>query len=290
MTTRNHHRRNRYRYQHKCSNSKTKKQIKFHPFFGGEIPNIQIPTFDLAAHINDNFYLQPGNLNVMDLNNREKNFLLPITHVLMMNDYELFAYFFYDAKNIKDKYRQILKQILLHEIEDRLQKPTSLPMPDRLEYLNNLQVEVENEDSVFWQQNRYYNIGYLFFNITKKHQYEVDICLLSGRYLIKTGGHYLVCLCIQLLQKMFGNYNIDTNNVHITLEAYNLEVEEKFYRRIGFVCNDLLCHAPLSKLLTVCNDMELKSNNYSLAILQPTLFLNWKDVYYTDLTMFFVGN
>ena len=39
MTTRNHHRRNRY--QHKCSNCKTKKQIKFLPFLGGEIPNIR---------------------------------------------------------------------------------------------------------------------------------------------------------------------------------------------------------------------------------------------------------
>ena len=188
--------------------------------------------------------------------------LLPLTHVLLLNNI-FYGIYYYDRTKHNKKHLQSLKNTLLlhyNNLNDKFLNSSNGI------HLNN----INNPD--YWNTSRYYIISYLDFSINNNENLTIN--RLSGGLLEKGSGHLFLCLFLNLIRDIFNE------NMLINLQAATFEVITHFYKNIGFNCdyNNRNCNATIKNLIIKCNE-ENKNNFDNIQIM-----LKIKDIYYNNLT------
>jgi hypothetical protein len=202
----------------------------------------------------------------MNLSKREVTNLLPMTHVLLKNNY-FYSIYYHDASNPNTIHIASIKEILVSTYNYKM-----ITFPWLKDNCLKIINDINSED--YWKQNRHFNIGSLLFKISEgPDSIDINISTLYGGLLEKGSGHLFLCLFLNLI-----NSSLNQKEIVINLKASTFGVMEKFYKMIGFNCNNSLeCTANIKDLIAKCN--ENNKGNFG----DIKLILSMHDKYYDKL-------
>jgi hypothetical protein len=235
--------------------------------------NIMIPTediiFDDLTDISKYF----------GVDTRVPNERLPLTHILFNNNI-CCALYYHDVSNRNTTHIKVIKTFLLDLFNKKIKDRPFLN--DDNKYTN--LINKINSDS-YWEKNRYFKIGHINFignrnfDISDKNSImNIEISFIIGGLLESGGGHLLLCLFLLILNESI------KQQIMINLKASNLDLMEKFYKKIGFNCaNNMNCTSNIKDLIVKCNEKNRVLNNIKI-------ILSNKNQYFDNLNNFMEKN
>ena len=225
----------------------------FYNFIMQEPQNLNI------THVGNSQSVDIGRL-VSSFNQRITENLLPLTHVLLLDNI-FFGIYYYDPINYNPVHVESIKNILIPIYNMRYKLTTN----DKFKNYHN---EITNQD--YWNTSRYFIISELMYNINNNN---ITIVTLNGGLLEKDSGHLFLCLFLNLIRDIFNE------DISINLNASTSTVRKKFYEKIGFDCNKHTndCNATINNLIINCNTNN--KNNFD----NIKIMLKIKDIYYNNL-------
>jgi hypothetical protein len=188
----------------------------------------------------------------------EREFQIDVTHFYLdinQGSYNFYGLYYYDSKNKNEENISEINKALSsyfkkekNRYEEKLKKqPKNNIAKNLYNNLNNC-LEIINSES-FWNEDKYFIISKINFQIRD----NIEIVTFNGMLLKKGNGHLMLCILLQL----FFNYK-KYRSYEIYLTAANVELADKYYKKIGFDCKYKSCKANIDQLINKCSN---KYNN-----------------------------
>jgi hypothetical protein len=191
----------------------------------------------------------------------KREFQIDVTHFYLdINKGTNYFYglYYYDSKNKNEENISEIKKALSsylkkkkNKYEENLKKhPENNNAKNLYNNVNNC-LEIINSES-FWNEDKYFIISKINFQI-KDIKHNIEIVTFNGMLLKKGNGHLMLCILLQLFftYKKYRSYEI-------YLTAANVELANKYYKKIGFDCKNKSCKANIDQLINKCSN---KYNN-----------------------------
>jgi hypothetical protein len=245
------------------SNSKNQKELyEIQNFFKEPkiefiIPEYVINFIDEDQKLNNLINKNYGDQNI------ERKYELEITHYLL--DKNTFSgLFFHNPTKPNNKIIDNIKLIINEKMDNKIlfyKNAYENKDEESRDLMNTLIAVCEDKkekynSKFFWNKSKYFKLSEIIFKNTK---IENLISTLPK----KGSGHKLLCVFLYIILKI-NNNNFDSI---IELKAGSFDVIDKFYKKIGFNCDNYLkCNQTIKELITKCDfssdiKLILLSNN-----------------------------
>jgi hypothetical protein len=188
----------------------------------------------------------------------KREFQIDVTHFYLdinKGTNNFYGLYYYDSKNKNEENISEIKKALSSYFkkekniyEEKLKKQPENNIAKNLYNNVNNCLEIINSES-FWNEDKYFIISKINFIIRR----NIEIVTFNGMLLKKGNGHLMLCILLQL----FFNYK-KYRSYEIYLTAANVELADKYYKKIGFDCKCKSCKANIDQLINKCSN---KYNN-----------------------------